>query len=372
MLLSLSDNSEFESEKLEQLKRLVNTNGLFEVKDAKTGRVYIDNKNIKSVINKVHPQAGLVMTIDLDEEGKKILEDITSKYIRRPATEAEKNAYNKKHKGEKNVPPLEEKSAMITICIDGIPVSAGAFQEPIKNGEIIIPLIGDVSKLSQKQIMEAKIEAEELANILRSGAAPIKYVVYSETRLAPKMDSYNIRMLIYAAIAVVAISFVIAVVMYRLNGIISFILSLAYIFMIIIMYQYTNIAITIPSIVAILVLYILQYAFTLSVLKDVKGGKEIKILDSLGKMLKNSVILLIAGIILCFSKETEINSFGQMMIMGIILFAIFNILFTKNALMPLDSKKEKKDKKVNKEKEGKNKEDKKDKKKSKDIEEKKK
>lgn len=333
IVLRFSDINESESKKLEKVKRVIETRGEFTIIDFKTGKVYINNENIKKITPYEHETAGIVLEFQFNEEGKKTLTDITGKYIKRDRDLTEKELAELEKEAEENDTELDiTETAILYMAVDGEPISLGAFEDVIPGGTLTIPLSKETSKMKEDELAEAMDEAEELAAIIRVGIEPVRYEIFKETRLVSPMDKTNIIILVSIVAAIIIVLLVVSIVLYRGNGILGWYMSFVFLLIIFAFFKYTNISITIPSILAMVTIYLIEYIFTLYVLKDVKQSNEPNISKNMFLITKNTILILIAGLLLAFSKETNLNSFGQMICLGEILLIIFNAVFAKNIL----------------------------------------
>ncbi len=333
IVLRFSDVNESESKKLEKVKRVIETRGEFSIMDFKTGKVYISNEHIKKITPYQHQTAGIVLEFQFNEEGKKILTDITGKYVKREKelTETEKEKLEKEAK-ENDTELDTTETAILYITVNGDPISLGAFEDVIPSGTLTIPISSETSKMTEEDLLEAMDEAEELSSIIRVGSEPIKYEIFKETRLVSPMDRTNIIILISIAAVIIFTLLIVSIVLYKGNGVLAWYMSFVFLIVLLTIFKYTNISITIPLIVAIMTIYLIESIFTLYVLKDLKYKGEPNVGKNLFLITKNTIIILIAGLLLAFSKETNLNSFGQMICLGEILLIIHNAIFAKNIL----------------------------------------
>lgn len=333
IVLRFSDVNEAESEKLDKVKRIVETRGEFAVIDAKTGKTFLDNTHIKKLTPYEHQEAGVVLEIEFTKEGKDILSDITSKYIKREKDLTDKERAKLEKEAEEEDKELDTtETAALYMTLDGNPISMGAFEEPINSGTLTIPLSKETNKLTEKDLKEAKDEADELAAIIRAGRETVRYEIFKETRLVSPMDRVNILILVGIIGIIILAMLVVAIVLFRLKGVFAWFLSLVYLIVLYTISKYTSIAITIPSVVAIMILYLIQFVFSLYMLKDVERTGEARVNKNLFLITRNTIIIIIAAIILTFAKETNLSSFGQMICLGEILLIIHNLIFAKNVL----------------------------------------
>lgn len=333
ILLRFSDINESESEKLEKVKRVIETRGEFAIMDFKTGKIYINNDNIKKITPYQHETEGIVLELRFDDEGKEVLADITGKYVKREKDLTDKELKKlKKEAEEKGIELNTSETAALFLTVDEEPISVGAFADVIPTGVLSVPLSKETNKMNEKELKEAMDEAEELAAILRAGIEPVRYEIVKETRLVSPMDKTNIIIILIVVAALIIALLVLSIVLYRLNGVLAWYMSTVFLILVFALFKYTNIALTLTSIIAMLVIYLIEYVFTLYVLKDVKTYNETKINKNIFLITKNTIIILIAGLLLTFAKDTNLSSFGQMICLGEILLIIYNAIFSKNIL----------------------------------------
>lgn len=333
ILLRFSDVNEVESEKLEKVKRIIETRGEFCVLDSKTGKVYLSNEHLKKVTPYVHQVAGVVMEFQFNKEGKEILTDITSKYVKRDKNLSEEELKKLEKKAEENNEELDiTETAALYMTLDDQPISMGAFEEPINSGTLTIPLSNETSTMNQVELNEALEEAEELAAIIKAGVEPIKYEIFNETRLVSSMDKVNILILLGIVGVIILGVLIYSIIKYRINGILAWYMSVVFLIILFTISKYTNIAVTIPSIIGMVILYLIQYVFTIYILKDVEKVNNTNIGKNMFLIIRNTILIIITGLILTFAKDTNLSSFGQMICLGEILLILYNSIFAKNIL----------------------------------------
>ena len=333
IVLRFQDVNEAESKKLDKVKRVLTTRGSFSVMDSKTGKEYLNNSHIKKLTPYVHQTAGVVLEIEFNSEGKKILEDITSKYVKRERklTDAQlKKLEEEAKKEDKELDTTE--TAALYMTLDEQPISMGAFEEKITSGTLTIPLSQETNKMKETELKEAEDEGKELTAIIESGVEPVRYDIFKETRLVSPMDKQNIITLLVIVLVLVIALLVLSIVLYRFNGVLGWFLSTVFLLLLFTIFKYTNIAITIPTIVGMITMYLIQYIYTLYILKDVKTKDETNIGKNLFLITRNTILIIVAGVVLTFAKETNLSSFGQIICLGELLLIIYNSIFAKNIL----------------------------------------
>lgn len=333
IVLSFSDVNEMESKKLDKVKRIIDIRGEFCISDSKTGKVYLSNEHVRKVTPYKHEIAGVVLEFQFNSKGKEILSDITSKYIKRDRDLTEKELKKLEKEAEKNDTELDiTETASLIMTVDEEIIALGTFEDQINTGILNIPLSNETAKMNQEEIEEALKEADEFAAIIRAGVEPIKYEIFKETRLVSPIDKIDIIILISIIGIIILAILVYSIIKYKSNGVLAWYMSLVFLIILFTVSKYTNIAITIPSIIAMITLYLIQYVFTIYVLKDVKNLNNTNIGKNIFLITRNTILIILAGLILTFAKDTNLNSFGQMICLGEILLLTYNAIFAKNIL----------------------------------------
>ena len=116
-------------------------------------------------------------------------------------------------------------------------------------------------------------------------------------------------------------------------------MGLAAIYLLIV--RYTNVIISIESIVGIGLILVLNYVFTfmlLNKINDMKSKEEENVVKkattkSYIKFFNRSMPICIMAIVFSFIKWIPLSSFGMITVWGLATIAIYNAIITKNLLM---------------------------------------
>lgn len=301
--------------------------GKFEISDADTKEVLLNNNDIKVVetlYNTASAGTTVYLQIEFNKEGTKKLEEISNTYVK-----TETSTETTEETSEETTTSTEKK---ITMKIDDEQIMSTNFDEPIKNG-IIQLSIGSAST-DVETLNEYVQSANSIATLLNDGQLPIKYTVdenkYAETDL--KIEDYKTVGIAIAVIIVIGL--IILVVKYKTNGALAAIAYVGLTSVLLLIVRYTNVIISIESISAVILTLILNYMFTFKLLKDVSENKDKK--KTLNKILGDNFInilgVCILTLVFSFVSWMPISNFGLVMFWGLVIIAIYNILITNNLI----------------------------------------
>lgn len=303
------------------LKTILTVNGKFEIKDKQTGKVYLNEKNIKDVKLFSHPTYGTIINIEFTENGKKILEAISEKY--------------KTVKNEQG----QDISQKLSIYISGNKYLDQSFAEKNTTGTLQLQIGG--ANITNKEIRERTLQsASILQQSLKLGATDLEYKIEDTNIIDNHINEKMLKNVIILAAAVCIILALTLVIFFGGKGIFSAIMLFAYLGVVLLVIRYTNIQIAVSSLVALAIIYIMEFALLFMVNKEIKHDEETKEKDEIrinifknyAKILKETIILLIIAVVLSFASIIEFSSFAMIIFIGIIIHIIYNEIFIKKLL----------------------------------------
>ncbi len=299
-----------DTQRAKSVESILSTTGSFEVKDSITGKVYLTEKHIKEAKANIYQGYGVILDVKLNDEGKKILSDVSRKYVQE----------------EKDGKKYEKKA---TVTVAGMELVKATFAEPMDEGLMQINLGNGYGK--NKDVITAIYgEAKRLENALKVGKTPIKYNVEQKTNGIKENINYkNAKIILLVILAVMLILALSLVFKYGLKGLYAMLVNISFFAVLVLAIRYTDVVVTIPSLVAVVVAYILEYVILLKYLQNVKE-KDYEIADEVVDTLKYTFILIISSIILSFSHNILLSSFAMTLFIAIILLFTHNYIFVKN------------------------------------------
>lgn len=299
-----------DTQRAKSVESILSTTGSFEVKDSITGKVYLTEKHIKEAKANIYQGYGVILDVKLNDEGKKILSDVSRKYVQE----------------EKDGKKYEKKA---TVTVAGMELVKATFAEPMDEGLMQINLGNGYGK--NKDVITAIYgEAKRLENALKVGKTPIKYNVEQKTSGIKENINYKNAKIILIAILVVMLILALSLVFkYGLKGLYAMLVNISFVVVLLLAIRYTDVVVTIPSLVAVIVAYILEYVILLKYLQNTKEN-DYEIADEVVDTLKYTFILIISSITLSFSHNILLSSFAMTLFIAIILLFTHNYIFVKN------------------------------------------
>ena len=300
----------------------LNTTGKFEIKDESTDEVLLNNDDIKSsevLYNTTSNGTAVYLSIDFNKERKNKLEEISKKYT---------HSHDEETKNENK----------IKMEIDGQQIMSTSFEEPITNGKIQLS-VGTAST-DTKTIQGYFTQAQNVATVLDNGNLPVKYNVEKNQYILSNITEENLKCVAVAGCIVALIGIVILTIVFKTNGLVAGIseIGLAAIYLIVL--RYTNVMISIESIVGIALILVLNYIFTFMILNNIKKMKKENAEKLVNKATTNAYIkffnrslpICIMAIAFSFAKWIPLSSFGMVTVWGLVTIAIYNAIITKSIL----------------------------------------
>ena len=327
----------------------LNTTGKFEIKDESTDEVLLNNDDIKSsevLYNTTSNGTAVYLSIDFNKEGKNKLEEISKKYTHSHdeetneatsnETETETNETTENSTEENSEETKNENK--IKMEIDGQQIMSTSFEEPITNGKIQLS-VGTAST-DTKTIQGYFTQAQNVATVLDNGNLPVKYNVEKNQYILSNITEENLKCVAVAGCIVALIGIVILTIVFKTNGLVAGIseIGLAAIYLIVL--RYTNVMISIESIVGIALILVLNYIFTFMILNNIKKMKKENAEKLVNKATTNAYIkffnrslpICIMAIASSFAKWIPLSSFGMVTVWGLVTIAIYNAIITKSIL----------------------------------------
>ena len=339
----------------------MNTVGKFEIIDADTKEVLMDNNDIKKV-NVMYGSASTTATgttvyldIEFNKQGTEKLENISNTYVESTDTtnttseDTNTTTENTTNTDTDNTTTdnttndttsteTEDTAKEITLKIDDEEIMTSSFDEPIENGRLQLSM---GSAATDVETLQDNIsQASSIASVLDSGKLPIQYDVNTNEYILSDITNTHIAYLALAVGIVLLIGLIIFIIKYRVNGLLSAIAFIGLISIYLLVIRYTNVSVSIQGIVGIIVTIILNYIFINKILSTIKKSEDSKKLENVKEGIKESykeffiklIPICISVIAFCFASWTTISSFGMVMFWGIALIALYNYLITATML----------------------------------------
>ena len=344
-----------ENENTDSLVSNINTIGNFEIIDADTKEILMDNNDIK-LVNVMYGSSSstssgttVYMNIEFNKEGTKKLENISNTYVESDEDTSNTTSENtttdnttEENTTTDNTTSTEDSTETtkkeITLKIDDEEIMTTSFDEPIENGKLQLSMGSSTTNVETLQ--DNISQASSIASVLDSGRLPIQYDMISNEYILSDVTNTHIEYLAIAVGIVLLIGFVIFIIRYKVNGLLSVISFIGLISLYLLVIRYTNVSVSIQGSVGIIVTIILNYIFINKILSTIKKSEDNKKLETVKEGIKESykeffmklIPICISVIVFCFISWTTISSFGMVMFWGIVLIALYNYLITATML----------------------------------------
>lgn len=113
-------------------------------------------------------------------------------------------------------------------------------------------------------------------------------------------------------ILVIAILMALSYIYFRgIKGLYYTLVLISYIMVVTLFIRFTDIVITIPGIIGVIILYILEYLVLLKTVRNKEDEKEFNPMYNLVELLSKTYIIVILSVILSFSTNILLSSLGM-------------------------------------------------------------
>ena len=223
----------------------------------------------------------------------------------------------------------------IVIAIDGNAICSMTeteFLETAVKGSLPLKL-GDYTN-DKTTLNNTLKEADSIKNIIQSGNLPITYSVNYTNDIHSNISKIGI-ISVFAVILIIMLVYL--VLKYKLKGILAELDILGFGALLLLVLRYTNVEISIASIVSIATMLILQFIYSVKLLDNEKISSKIFTEETI-KFTKMLIPAFIMSVVIAFANILEISGFGMVIFWGIILFEIFNNIITRAILTNVKNK----------------------------------
>lgn len=223
----------------------------------------------------------------------------------------------------------------IVIAIDGSAICSMTeteFLETAVKGSLPLKL-GDYTN-DKTTLNNTLKEADSIKNIIQSGNLPITYSVNYTNDIHSNISEIGI-ISIFAVILIIMLVYL--ALKYKLKGILAELDILGFGALLLLVLRYTNVEISIASIVSIATMLILQFIYSVKLLDNEKISSKIFTEETI-KFTKMLIPAFIMSVVIAFANILEISGFGMVIFWGIILFEIFNNIITRAILTNVKNK----------------------------------
>ena len=177
-------------------------------------------------------------------------------------------------------------------------------------------------------------KAAEIAMLENAGKLPADYEVDTNRYEYSSITQKEIIYFAIAMIAILVITLLVYCVIYKKSGILASISFVGFVALFSLLIRYTNVAISIEGISAIIVVMIINLIINREILSKTKKMNLVN--EAVKATYKNVYLKLIPvgilTIVFCLAKWESLSSFGMIMFWGLVLTAIYNSTITRTLL----------------------------------------
>lgn len=274
---------------------------------------------------------------DLKENGAKLTFDMNNK----PAVSVTLKDANKFKEVTQTISAMPSPTNVLAIWLD-FEDGVSTFQTPEGQANMIsAPFVGEVFNQTSVMITGSftNEEATNLANLLNAGALPVDLEEIYSTSVGAKFGEDALKETIFAGIIGVLAVYVFMVFFYRFPGIVAVVTVSAYVYLILLIFDWMNAVLTLPGIAALILgvgMAVDANVITYERIKEeLRIGRSIKSATAIGNktsfitiMDANLTTLLAAGVMFYFGTSS-VKGFATMLIISILMGVFTNVFVTR-------------------------------------------
>lgn len=330
----------------------------FEIRDSNdASNVLITNDDIKkisTVYNTTSSGTTVYLQIEFNKDGKNILKQISNGEYKTNTENSSNSAENEnstsdgENTSEENTNTSSEtenndenssseenttSQKKITLAIDNNEMITTSFDDPIEDG--IIDLSMNKATTDNSSITETLQSASTIAAVVNSGKMPLTYKITENSYIKTDISKENLQKAMYVIAVIVAIALIYLIFKKKLSGLMAAISYVGFVAIELLVIRYTNVMISLESIVAGCVILAINYMITYTLLKINETDVELKNKAYKGafkSIIMKTIPIFIISIVFVFIRWTKISTFGMTMFWGLFLSIIYNYVVTKNML----------------------------------------
>ena len=291
---------------------LVMEQGEFQIVDAQTGIILLDNEDLKKVSATyvANESYQTYLQIEFTKTGAEKLKEISNKYVQVTNEQGETSTKS------------------VAIKLDGSTLLETYFGEELAQG--ILQITMGPATTDYDEFSGYYESASYFANILNSGKTPNAYTLTSDNFVKSQITEEMLLIgKVLFAIAIVIVS-VVLIIKYKYKGVLGALASVGYIAVTLLAIRYTHVTITLNSIISVLAIIIVNYVFIINLLnKQKKDSAKHAFLEAMREINITIIPLWIVAIIFTFMTNVTINSIGMVMFWGLFVHVIYSFLITR-------------------------------------------
>lgn len=312
--------------------------GNFEIRNTANNEVLMNNSDIRKVdVETVASPynastTSIYMDIKFNNDGTRKFRDITRDYQNEVSNEVTNETTENNSVEDETADDTESEEVETTevgLYVDGTSMMTTSFTEIIDNGVMSLSL-GSSSSDDQTKILT--YQAESLAAILENEAMPVQYSVTGNVYISSPIEQSTINILIGIGLCIAVVMLIVAIVKYRVKGVIISVCMVGFIALYLLILRYTNVVITLEGIFSIALVFVINYILNIMILNRLQKNVEKTFTKALTKFALSMVPMLILSVVCCFSSWMSLFSFGMILFWGLITSIVYNLVITRTFL----------------------------------------
>lgn len=322
------------------LYEAISTKGEFKVLDSQSGLELMNNSHLKSAKVGYAATEGYTVYLQLEfnKEGKEILKNISKEYIETVVEKEEKatdsiaeNTTADVTSTENNTTTEPEKEIKyIDIKLDDQVIKTTYFGEELPTGFIQIPLSQNITNADD--LNAATKSATAIATIINSGNMPNRYVLQSDNFLQASIKSEVFDYIKIALVVIISVLSLVLIIKFKFNGLVGAILNIGYLAAVSLAMRYTGVIVTISCVITVIGVILINFGFMYILLNLMKNGTKAKYayIEAMKKLYLSIIPVGIVAFVFTFMQNASVIGIGMILFWGIIIQALFNVVFTRN------------------------------------------
>lgn len=306
LVVEVPDNNNVEIE-----ESMIATKGKFEVVDHQNGLVLLNNSNIEKVTstytnNDNGYQSYLV--VQLNKQGTEKLKEISKKYI----SSTDENGI--------------ATTRYVAVEFDDQELIQTYFGDELTNGVLQIPL--GQTATEYEDFTKTYNSTTRVASILNSEIMPIAYRLNADNYIQSHITGETQLIAIISFAIIVLILSIVMIVKYKLSGLKFAIFNVGYIAIVTLIFRYTNVLLTLNSLVAFIGVVGINMLFEYKLLENLKKTDDVKLVftETMKQLYLAIIPVAIIAVIFTFMASAVISSIGMVLFWGIAVQALYSAL----------------------------------------------
>lgn len=274
---------------------------------------------------------------DVEAEAEVSSENATTEENTENSSETEQTEANESSEESTETDATEESEEdnqkQIILSIDNSDMITTSFDDPIEDG--ILQLSMGSASTDTDSVSDSLESTATISAVINSGKMPLAYTVTENRYVNTDISNEIIKNVIIGAIIVIAVAILVLIIKHKGRGIIASIAYIGFIALYSLIVRYTNVSITLESIVAAIIVLGINYIIVYKLLKINESDESLKKISydtEFKTVILRLLPIFIIGIIFAFIAWNKIATFGMFLFWGILLSIIYNFVVTKDML----------------------------------------